>query len=179
MLSRINSTINAIWRKMKSKEYRDSFVSSNISNTVSAQIHTMRQVRGWTQSELALRCEMRQPRISALEDPDFDNVEISTLKRIAAAFDVALIVQFVPFSRVASLAASMKPSDFNVIEFAQDSLSKQPTTAQSLQSYVALISNILASSNTPMSIDVWQRPASNYTNLRPLVTPPSSRVLLQ
>ena len=124
MLSRINSTIEKIWKKMRNKEYRDSFVSANISNTVSAQIHTMRQARGWTQSELAERSDMRQPRISALEDPDVDNYEISTLKRVAAAFDVALIVQFVPFSRIVSVSTSLKSSDFDVSEFSRDALSK-------------------------------------------------------
>ena len=124
MLSRINSTIKAIWKKMKSKEYRDSFVSANISNTISAQIHTMRQVRGWTQSDLAARCDMRQPRISALEDPEFENVEITTLRRIASAFDVALIVQFVPFSEVARLSTTMTSTNFNVADFSSDSLAK-------------------------------------------------------
>lgn len=122
MLSRISLTMKAIWRKMKSKEYREAFVAAQISNTISAQIHTMRQVRGWTQNELASRCDMRQPRISALEDPDFDNVEIGTLRRVASAFDVGLIVRFAPFSEVARLSSSMKPSDFNVEGYEKDSL---------------------------------------------------------
>ena len=89
MLSRINSTAKAIWRKMRDKEYRDSFIGAHISNTISAQIHAMRKARDWTQSELASRCDMKQSRISALEDPDLENVEIETLQRLASAFDVA------------------------------------------------------------------------------------------
>jgi len=65
---------------------------------------------------------MRQPRISALEDHEFDNVEIATLRRIASAFDVALVVQFVPFSQVVRNATSMKPSDISVPEFSMDAL---------------------------------------------------------
>ena len=107
---------------MKNKEYRDSFVAAQIANTISAQINTMRQVRGWTQAELASRCNMRQPRISALEDPDFDNVEIGTLRRIASAFDVALTVRFVPFSEVARVASSMNSADFDVAEHGKDSI---------------------------------------------------------
>ena len=45
MLSHINSTAKSIWRKMRNKEYRDPFVAANISNTISAQIHTMRESR--------------------------------------------------------------------------------------------------------------------------------------
>lgn len=122
MLSRINSTAKAIWGKMRDKEYRDAFISAHISNTISAQIHAMRKARNWTQSELALRCDMKQSRISALEGPDFENVEISTLQRLASAFDVALSVRFVPFSEIAKASTSMTHSDFRVADFSGDSL---------------------------------------------------------
>jgi len=109
---------------MRNKEYRDSFVAANISNTISVQIHTMREGRKWTQTELASRCDMRQSRISALEDPECENVEIATLRRVASAFDVALIVRFAPFSQVARLSTSLKSSDFNVADYSADSLSE-------------------------------------------------------
>lgn len=107
---------------MRNKEYRDSFVAANISNTISAQIHTMRESRKWTQTELASRCDMRQSRISALEDPECENVEIATLRRVASAFDVALLVQFAPFSEIALLSTSLKPSDYNVSDYSSDYL---------------------------------------------------------
>ena len=88
-LFRISSTAKAIWKKMRNKEYRDFFVAAHTSNTISGQIYSMRKARSWTQSDLAGRCDMKQSRISALEDPDFENVEIGTLQRIASAFDVA------------------------------------------------------------------------------------------
>jgi transcriptional regulator with XRE-family HTH domain len=107
---------------MRNKEYRDSFVAANISNTISAQIHNMRESRKWTQTELATRCDMRQPRISALEDPECENVEIATLRRVASAFDVALSVRFVPFSEIARQASSLTPSDFVVHDYTNDAL---------------------------------------------------------
>lgn len=122
MLSRINSTAKSIWRKMRNKEYRDSFVASHISNTISAQIHSMRKSRSWTQGELASRCDMRQSRISALEDPDFENVEIATLQRLASAFDVALSVRFAPFSEIAQRASNLTSSDFAVHDYSNDAL---------------------------------------------------------
>ena len=123
MLSRINLTVKSIWKKMRNKEYRDSFVAAHTSNTISAQINSMRQARGWTQGELANRSGMRQPRISALEDPDFENIEIATLQRLASAFDVALSVRFVPFSEIAERATSLTSSDFNIREYSNDLVS--------------------------------------------------------
>lgn len=82
----------------------------------------MRHSRRWTQGQLADKCGMKQPRISALEDPDFENVEIATLQRIASAFDVGLLVAFVPFSDIARRATSLSNSDFSVVEFALDAI---------------------------------------------------------
>ena len=123
-LFRINSTAKSIWRKMRNKEYRDAFAASHISNTVSAQIHSMRKARKWTQDELANRCDMRQSRISALEDPDFENIEIGTLQRLASAFDVALSVRFVAFSEIAQRASSLTSSDFVVRDYSSDGLAE-------------------------------------------------------
>ena len=43
---------------------------------------------------------MKQSAISRLESPDYGNLNIKTLRRIASAFDVGLIVRFVPFSEL-------------------------------------------------------------------------------
>jgi len=122
MLFRISSKLRDIWNKMSNKEYRDAFTVADNSNTISTQIATMRHSRKWTQKELAEKCGMRQPRISDLEDPEFENVEIATLQRIASAFDVALLIGFIPFSELARRATSHNNSDFNVIEFSKDDL---------------------------------------------------------
>jgi transcriptional regulator with XRE-family HTH domain len=94
----------AICERMMDKEYRDAFTVADNSNTVAAQIVSMRHSRKWTQKELAEKCGMHQPQISALEDPDFENFEVATLQRVASAFDVALLVRFVRFSELARLA---------------------------------------------------------------------------
>jgi transcriptional regulator with XRE-family HTH domain len=112
--------IDKIWRRMKSAKYRHAFVAAHVSNTIAAQIATMRQREGWTQKELAEKTGMKQSRISALEDPNLGNVEISTLRRIAAAFDVALTVRFVPFSAIATHAATMSTSMLNISKFDDD-----------------------------------------------------------
>jgi len=43
---------------------------------------------------------MNQNAISRLENPYYGKATITTLKRIAAAFDVGLVVEFVPFSKL-------------------------------------------------------------------------------
>jgi transcriptional regulator with XRE-family HTH domain len=107
MPSFINSTMKKIWKKMARKAYRDGYVSAHISNTVASQITKLRTAHGWTQTQLAEHAGMKQSRISALEDPNWENVEIATLQRIASACDVALTVRFAPFSELAEWAATL------------------------------------------------------------------------
>lgn len=52
-----------------------------------------------TQADLARESGMAQNNISRLESPEYGKYSISSLKRIADALDVALVVRFVPFSR--------------------------------------------------------------------------------
>jgi transcriptional regulator with XRE-family HTH domain len=52
-----------------------------------------------SQAELARDSGMTQNNLSRLESPDYGKQTISSLKRIADALDVALVVRFVPFSR--------------------------------------------------------------------------------
>ena len=85
-------------RKFFRKRYRDVFATS-ITGTTAAQIRLMRERREWSQQELAEKVGMGQARISLLENPNYENPSLSTLKRIANAFDVALVVRFMPFSK--------------------------------------------------------------------------------
>lgn len=85
-----------LWKRLASKMFRDAFISEFLNSRLSIQIHAMRLQRGWTQKDLSERSGMAQPTLSKLET-SCDNVSLTTLKRLAKAFDVALIVKFVPF----------------------------------------------------------------------------------
>ena len=121
MPSFINSMQNKIWKKMARKAYRDGFVAAHVSNTVAAQIAKLREKEGWTQKELADRAGMNQSRVSALEDPNYENIEVATLRRLASAFDVALTVRFVPFSELARWTDTLSEEKLVVPKFDEES----------------------------------------------------------
>ena len=123
--SRINSKVKAIWRKLRNKEYRDSFVASQISNTIAAQIFALREARGWKQAEGAARAGMKQSRISDLEDPNYENYQTRTLVKLASAFDVGLVIRFVPFSELAKLSANLSSRDYLPTEFLKDGIAPE------------------------------------------------------
>lgn len=81
-------------------ETRARFVESHISKTIAFQIRGLREEKGWSQEKFCEMSGMNQNAISRLENPRYGRPTITTLKRIAAVFDVALVVRFVPFSQL-------------------------------------------------------------------------------
>lgn len=95
----------------KSKKARESFVAEQMGSTVAAQIFTMRSTNRMTQQKLAEAINSVQTRIPVLEDPSYQNYSVQTLLRIAAAFDVGLVVRFVPFKQIEDWAGSSTAQD--------------------------------------------------------------------
>jgi len=69
-------------------------------SSIALQIKSLRLQRGLSQEELAALAEMKQSRISAMEQASYSSWSIRTLRRIAKAFDVALVVRFESFGRL-------------------------------------------------------------------------------
>src|SRR5205807_1878719 len=79
---------------------RARFVESHLNKGLSFQIRGLRDREGWNQQTLAEKLGSNQNAVSRLENPNYGRATITTLKKTAAAFDVALIVRFVPFSQL-------------------------------------------------------------------------------
>jgi transcriptional regulator with XRE-family HTH domain len=130
MSESINSIKAQLWHKMSNKEYRDNFVAANLSAGVAAQIQTLREDRGWTQKQLGEKAGMTQARISLVEDPAYDKYTFSTLRRIAAAFDVALIARFARHSELADWVANLNPRKLSIPSFDNDVISTPESIPQ-------------------------------------------------
>jgi transcriptional regulator with XRE-family HTH domain len=125
---------------LKDREYRHAFVAAHLTNGRAFQIRALREQRQWSQKELAEKTDMKQTRISLLENPDYANVNIETLKRFAKAFDVGLIVRFVPFSDLVKWelnlsSDSLEVSSFDDEPYFKDEIEKQTTANGFLRAY--------------------------------------------
>jgi len=89
---------NEVIEDFTDKEYAHAFINSFLNTYIATQIKVLRQERGWTQKDLANKTDMKQPRISVMENVYYDNWSISTLNKLAEAFDVTLNVSFETFS---------------------------------------------------------------------------------
>lgn len=76
-------------------------MESHLDKSLAFQVRSLRNKNGWTQGVFAQKLGIKhQNNVSArLENPNYGKHSLSTLKKIAATCDVALVVWFVPFSR--------------------------------------------------------------------------------
>ena len=123
MSESIGTIRTQLWEKMRDKPYRDTFVAAHLSTNIAAQIQTIREQRGWTKKQLAQKAGMSPSRITVMEDPSYEKLTLTTLKRLASAFDVALIARFTPFSNLVDWVAELSPEKLETAEFERDSLS--------------------------------------------------------
>lgn len=120
------------WKKLvaqlKDKKYRDAFVSEHIATGIPFQIRAIRKKIPWTQKELAEHAGMLQERISLAENPNYARFNIQTLKKIASAFDVALIVRFVPFGELVKWELNLSSESLGPVSFEEDPYFQPPVT---------------------------------------------------
>lgn len=95
----LNSREKLLERISRGPEARARLVESHLGKNLAFQLRALRDREQWSQSELARKLGMTQNAISRLESPNYGKATLTTLKRLAAAFDVALTVRFVPFSQ--------------------------------------------------------------------------------
>ena len=93
---------------LRDPQYRREFANEHVGVGLAFQIHLMREKRVWTQEQLGERMEGKsQAVISQLENPDYGRYSLTTLKKLAEAFDVALLVRFVPFTDLMPWASGL------------------------------------------------------------------------
>ena len=96
----LNSRKSLINRLKRGKETREKFVSSHVDKGTAFQIRAMRDRQEISQMELAGMIGTNQNNISRLESSNYGKATLTTLKKLASAFDVGLVVRFVPFSQL-------------------------------------------------------------------------------
>ena len=90
--------VRTLTAEFDDKEYAHAYMEEFSNMAIAAQIKVLREQRGLTQKQLAADAKMKQERISALEDVDYDAWTIKTLRKLARAFDLTIKVSFEKFS---------------------------------------------------------------------------------
>ena len=103
----------ALFEYLGDPDVRHLYVDSTISQLLALEIKALREAREFDQETLGqLAGGMKQSSISRLQDPSYAKMTLKTLKRLAKAFDVALLVDFVAFSELVDRTIDRTEADF-------------------------------------------------------------------
>lgn len=143
------------------------------------QIRALRSERKLTQGDLAKLAKMAQPRICEMERPGERKLNLDTLMRLAAAFDVALEVRFLPFGELVERSEHFDPDSFSVKSFDDEVVATireaepEKEAWKSINGEVARLHEDFATSTSTMQLQI-QIDSSIYrdgdTHLRALQT---------
>jgi transcriptional regulator with XRE-family HTH domain len=117
-----------IAHSLRDKAYRDAFIEQEIMIGIPFQIRALRKERGWSQKKLGELARKpgdaagtAQETISLWEKPGYGRLTISTLIRLASAFDVGLMVRFASYSDLVDRAANLSSASIAVPSYKDDS----------------------------------------------------------
>ncbi len=115
------STFRQLWLKLtKSKKYREEFVASQVKRGIPFQIRTMMKHEGFSQEKLAKLSGLTQGVVSRAANPDYGNLTLNTVIRVAAGFDVAFIGRFVPFSELGGWFTNLSEESGKIPTFEEE-----------------------------------------------------------
>ena len=115
----IPSKMASLWKKLRNKKFRDAFVASQFKRSIPFQITAIRKKLGWSQEQLAKAAKLTQGAISRAENPDYGNLTFNSVLRIAAGLDVAVVIEFLPFSKLLDIFEN-RSEDFASSTFEQE-----------------------------------------------------------
>jgi transcriptional regulator with XRE-family HTH domain len=102
------------------KRYRRVYVEDFLNTSIAAQIQALRKARKLSQKQLASKIGTKQNGISRLEDVNYTGWRVGTLKKLARAFDVVLVVRFESFGSALNDIASFSKQSLLVPSFDED-----------------------------------------------------------
>ncbi|MCK4252611.1 helix-turn-helix transcriptional regulator [candidate division WOR-3 bacterium] len=99
-----------MWNSLRDPEFRKQLIDEHINVGIAFQIRGLRNRQELRQGDLAEQLGVKQPLVSAWENPNYGNYSLNTLKDMAKAFDVGLLVRFVPFSTLVNWSLNVTPN---------------------------------------------------------------------
>lgn len=141
--------------RLKKKAYRDAYINGQIDQGLAYQIKANREARGWDQKELARRIGLKsQSAVARLEDPSYGRLSLSSLKKIASAFDVGLLVKLVPFSRTLTETENLSTEALTVKSFDEELSNLETQTSIATPAELPVLTQNVGGYSIAISADV-------------------------
>jgi len=129
----MNDTPNVL-KKLIASEFHDEearrqYAHDMLDAFIALQIKTLRQQRGLTRRDLADLAAVETSRVSAMERIDHQKWDISILRRIAEALDLALVLRFESFGQFLNEVSALDRASLERPSFSEDPAFNEPASS--------------------------------------------------
>jgi transcriptional regulator with XRE-family HTH domain len=132
--------------ELDNKEMRDAYLEEQTRGKLAQQIRALRAERNWSQAQLGQVLGKPQSNVARLEDTDVARYTLSTLFGLASAFDVGLVVKFVPYAEFLKDTSDLSHDSLRVEPYTKSSLAPLLRDQQTAFSeYTAIVNPQLTS----------------------------------
>lgn len=98
-------------------ESRQAYMEACVEQDIAWQISINRKARELSQKQLAEKIRTTQTAIARWEDPCYGRHSIPSLIKIAHAFDCALMVRLIPYSKLAEITKDTSDSAYLAVPY--------------------------------------------------------------
>ncbi len=116
--------------EFRDREARTEYADEFLDAAIALQIATLRQERELTQQDLGDLAGMKQSRISTMEKVDYSSWSVRTLRRLAKAFDLPLVIRFESWGNFLDSATKLGRHDLERPSFKKDPAFQGGTVSQ-------------------------------------------------
>jgi transcriptional regulator with XRE-family HTH domain len=177
----MSELVDKLRSEFQDEEYRHAYADESLNTMIATQIKVLREQRHMTQAVLAEKTGMKQPRLSVLEDASYNSWSISTLRRLARAFDLTLRVSFESFTSFILDFESLGRETLERTSFNNDPLFRSAKVATSGRFRKRGVSQMELAMNGQMSLfsapiipfpnDLSQAAPQHNSDLTPALSP--------
>jgi transcriptional regulator with XRE-family HTH domain len=128
--------------ELTEKEMRDAYLDAQTRTKLALQIRTLRAQRGLLQAQVGDLMGKPQSNVARLEDPEVARYTLSTLLELAAAYDVGLVVEFVPYEEFLRRTNDLQPAKLQVRSFNRSVLDPLCQEITAVSTPVGFISSV-------------------------------------
>jgi transcriptional regulator with XRE-family HTH domain len=127
--------------ELDDKEMRDAYLEAQTRGKLAQQIRALRTERNWSQAQLGQVLGKPQSNVARLEDTDVARYTLSTLFELSSAFDVGLVVKFVPYAEFLKDTSDLSHDNLSVEPYTKSSLAPLLRDQQTTVSEYTAIAN--------------------------------------
>ena len=150
---------------VRSKAYRDAYVSEHVRASVAYQIQALREKMGLSQTAFAEKVGMKQSVISRLENPNYGKVTVQTLLQVALALDIAILVRFCSYPEFLEKLSNVSPEALAVDNIGQSYAAIHSEPLRTPQPVASIRPQVVHSEQIVGGASVYQWPINNLTTI--------------